>query len=130
MKSLAIAMAALVVGLTLFADLGDGNAFRFVRHIPGRDLTGHFMLFGLLSFLSVSSIERPAPREGRVARIQWVLALSALVALEEGSQAFIPSRSFSLLDLSASWAGIFFGFLGSILWVRLRSARARSSAAP
>jgi len=129
MKSLAIAMAAFVVGLTLFADLGDGTAFWFVRHIPGRDHTGHFVLFGLLSFLSVSSIERREPREGRVARIRWALVLSVLVALEEGSQAFIPSRSFSLLDLSASWAGIFFGFLGSVLRVRFRSARARDPAA-
>ncbi|MGI9431306.1 MAG: VanZ family protein [Myxococcota bacterium] len=130
MRSLAIAMAALVVGLTLFANLGDGTAFRFVRHIPGRDLTGHFVLFGLLAFLSISSIERPVPREGRVARIRWALALSALVALEEGSQAFIPSRSFSLWDLSASWAGIFVGFLGSILWVRWRSAGTHSSSTP
>lgn len=128
-------MAALVLGLTLFADLGDGSAFRFVRHIPGRDLTGHFVLFGLLSFLSASSIRRKTSLEGWVARLQWVAVLSLLVALEEGSQAFIPSRSFSFQDLSASWAGILFGLTGSTLWIwshpgdeRPRSDQARSSA--
>jgi VanZ family protein len=68
---------------------------------------GHFVLFGVLSWLTVQAVrqEHPACGKGR-ALVCCTLALMGAAALEELSQLYIPARTFSVLDLAASWCGI------------------------
>ena len=107
----------IVICTLLIVVLADsGNLPRPVTQLyrfPHGDKVGHFLLMGLLSFFlnwtALASLpdRRPAP-------VIWAvsLALAFLVTLEELSQQFFPKRTFSLIDLAFSYAGIaFFGCL-------------------
>ena len=89
-----------------------------MEFVPGEDLTGHFALFGLLGFAGVSWVSLPTRAATRTARARIAVALAVLVILEELSQALNPAREFSLLDLSASLAGVLAGLLASLKLVR------------
>lgn len=80
---------------------------------PYGDKLGHFLMMGLLSFFlnrtAIASLPNPKP-----ATLIWKvnLALAFIVTLEEFSQQLFPRRTFSLLDLAFSYAGIaFFGWM-------------------
>jgi VanZ family protein len=127
MRIFAAFMAASVVLLTIAANFGwGGRAFAFLHYVPGRDVTGHFALFALLSFSVVSWLSRPTPTSPGWSQVRITALLAAVVTIEEFSQAFIPARTFSLLDLSASWAGLLAGALVSL---RLPGSRPAKGAA-
>lgn len=66
---------------------------------PGADKLGHFILYGALALFSV----------GYFGRDRWkniAAVLAALATLEEYSQSWFPARTFDLLDLAATLAGI------------------------
>ena len=112
MKTLALLAAAVIVAAILISNLGyGGRVFRFLQYVPGGDVTGHFGLFALLSFAVNSAGASRAASERRRGRV--TAALAVLVVLEEASQALIPARTFSLVDLSASLAGLLAGAAGS-----------------
>ena len=50
MRGLAILAIATVAAISLVASLGYRHLFLFVHSVPGRDITGHFVLMGLLAF--------------------------------------------------------------------------------
>lgn len=109
-------MVATIASATLIANLGYGDrAFAFLRYVPGRDLTGHFGLYALLSFAFTRWVARPTAAATRTARIRIVTVLAILVALEEVSQSLVSARTFSLLDLVASLSGLLAGLLVAIL---------------
>jgi undecaprenyl-diphosphatase len=101
---------AVVLLATLAASLGLIH-FGFLA-LPGADKVLHFLLYGVVAFLAVAWW-------GRRWWV-WVLAALALLALvEEVSQALVPGRSASLLDLGAALAGVaLFGGLGRLAWRR------------
>ena len=116
MRLLAIVTVAVIVAATVVASLGYGDqAFAFLRHVPGGDLTGHFGLYAALSFAICGLVSRPTPAATRAKRLRVVSALAVLVTLEELSQALLPSRTFSLLDLAASLTGLAAGLLATVL---------------
>jgi VanZ family protein len=124
MKILAGFMAVSVVLLTVAADLGrGGSVFAFSAYVPGGDITGHFVLFCLLSFFVTSWLSRSAATTPRWSRVRTTAFLAIVVAIEELSQAFISTRTFSLLDLSASLAGLLAGSLASLWLTRPQPAR-------
>ena len=112
MKIVALAVIASVFVISLLASLGYGPVlFSWVLKVPGRDLTMHFVLMGLLS-LSVNLWLAAGPWEGAVRRIARITAWVAVaVTLEELSQFVIPKRNFSVEDLSSSLAGVAVGGL-------------------
>jgi len=119
MKAFALLVVLVVVAAVLLANFGHaGQVFSFLEFIPGRDITGHFGLFGLLSF-SVNSWVAASSR----ARTHVTAGLAVLVALEELSQAVIPARTFSLVDLSASLVGVAAGAVGSFWLSRPRRGK-------
>lgn len=105
-------MVVIIVVATLIANLGYGDqAFAFIRHVPGGDLTGHFGLYALLNLAVMSWIARPTPAATRATRFRVTGVLVVLVVIEEVGQAFIPARTFSLLDMAASVTGLLAGLL-------------------
>ena len=74
---------------------------------PGGDKAGHFILFGILSFLLNKSALTLFPKRSPVRLVLSVsLLLSILIGLEEWSQSLFPSRTMSLADLLTSYAGV------------------------
>ncbi len=74
---------------------------------PGGDKAGHFVLFGILSFLLNKSalIHFPKRNPARLT-LTVSLLLSIGIGLEEWSQSLFPTRTMSLIDLVASYAGV------------------------
>ena len=98
MKALAVFLAVVVVAAITIANLGYADrVFGFLDYVPGRDVTGHFVLFGLLSF----AVNSWLAASGRP-RTHVTAELAGLVVLEELSQALIPARTFSLVDTSGT----------------------------
>ena len=74
---------------------------------PGGDKAGHFILFGILSFLLNKSALVLFPKRIPARLVLTVsLLLSIVIGLEEWSQSLFPSRTMSLIDLIASYAGV------------------------
>lgn len=122
MKALALFLAFVVVAAIVIANLGYADrVFGFLDYIPGRDVTGHFVLFGLLSF----AVNAWLAASGR-ARTHVTAELAGLVVLEELSQALIPARTFSLVDLSASLAGLVVGAAVSLVLPRAGTSKFHS----
>jgi VanZ family protein len=98
-----------VVFLALVFMWADGGALPapLVRlyAFPQGDKVGHFVLYGLLSFLLALSFPGRAVRAGRIVIPASLIAVLALAVVEEFSQAFFSTRSASLLDMAAGWLG-------------------------
>lgn len=102
-----VAFALFIAAVVVAADLGQGDRFwGFLRGIPMGDKLGHLGLFGLLAVFANLATRGHAYRAGclRIAKGSvWVFA-AALV--EECSQAWIPARSFDLVDLGADFVAV------------------------
>jgi len=82
-----------------------------LERIPAYDTFGHFFLYGTASALSHLACNR---RKFRLFRWQLPLGpvlFSIFAVAEELLQAFIPNRSFSLIDLTADFCGIILFYL-------------------
>ena len=103
-----------IVAIVIGADAGQfPQPLRYFYDFPGGDQVGHFVLFGILSFLlNISAlILFSKPTTTRLV-LTVSLLLSILIGLEEWSQALFPTRTLSLTDLLASYAGVaLFAFL-------------------
>ncbi len=98
------------LSIIVLADRGHADLFwNLAGRVPCGDKLGHLGLVGTLSFLLNLLLEgRPAP--GRwSAMMLGSLLLLVFMTLEEASQAFIPHRSFDLLDGLANIIGVFCG---------------------
>ena len=98
------------LSIIVIADRGRADLFwHVVGRVPCGDKLGHLGLVGTLSFLLNLLLEgRRAP--GRwSAMMLGSLLLLVFMTLEEASQAFIPHRSFDLLDGLANIIGVFCG---------------------
>ena len=121
-KWISILFVIFTLLIVILAD--SGNLPRSIKNLynfPNGDKIGHFLLTGFLSLVlnwtalasRASKVERnktdlkPASVVFRVS-----LTLAFFVTLEEFSQKLFPRRTFSLLDLLFSYAGIaFFAWL-------------------
>jgi polysaccharide biosynthesis protein VpsQ len=87
-------------------------------HYPNGDKIGHFFLFGLLAFLINGSFPERAIKIFSVPIPAGCLLIAFLAALEEYSQSYFPSRTFSLLDLGCSLSGIAVFSLLSVYFIK------------
>ena len=100
--------AALIIAIVVSADRGHfppwlEGFYRF----PGGDKVGHFILFGILSFLLNKSALSFFTKRKPIRLVLTVsLLLSIGIGLEEWSQSLFPTRTMSLIDLIASYAGV------------------------
>jgi polysaccharide biosynthesis protein VpsQ len=76
----------------------------FLAIIPHYDYIGHFVLFGMLFYLLHRAIKRFSIKTIPLA----LILIGAFAIVEESLQIFSPNRTFDLLDLFLSLAGICF----------------------
>jgi VanZ family protein len=120
-KALTLLLLLVVVAAVGVADLGLADrAFRLIERVPGRDLTGHFLIFAALSLAASAWLADPR-RPGAWPRLGLAAFVAGFVALEELSQAFVPARTFSFADLAASWLGVGAGAAAAALLARRAS---------
>ena len=100
----------LLTAIVIAADKGALPGFvRSLYGFPGGDKVGHFLLMGALSWLINLSLEaRPTRLLSRDILLGSVFVFM-MVTLEEVSQLWFSTRTFSLLDLGFSYAGILCG---------------------
>lgn len=111
------AITTIVIIAVAASNLGAGSRlFGFIDRIPGRDKTGHFLLMGALSFAAVLALAPRLKISLGKASCRVILALCGVITLEELSQYFITTRTFSIADLLASLAGAgIFGWLAHLV---------------
>ena len=120
MKWLAILFSLLIILIIVLADMGALPHFLQVwKDLPYGDKAGHFILYGILTLLVDLALFRSLSKRSR----KWLvltsgLILALLIGLEEFSQQYFADRTFSLMDLAASYLGVIF-----FSWLALRIAR-------
>jgi len=108
MKYIAALFLVFIIGVVILADAGVLSSYmRNFYGFPYGDKIGHFVLFGLLNFFITRAFLTSLPSRPR----GWVtlsvgLILALFIVLEEYSQKFFVTRTFSWLDLSASLLGV------------------------
>jgi len=107
--------ATAVVGLVLLAIVVAADRAALPRPVqrlyafPGGDKVGHAVLVGGLTFVAgLGFTSRTRPAAGVRVPVS-PLIIAVLVTVEEATQAWFPSRTLSVLDLLASYAGILLG---------------------
>ena len=90
-----------------------GNSFfNLFINIPHYDKIGHFILMGILAFLAVISIAPLLPLPPFKSSLLILVSVLLLIAIEECSQIFIVTRTFSLADFACDFFGVvFFGLI-------------------
>ena len=111
MKYTAVLFFVFIVGLVILADTDQLPVFiQSAYDFPNGDKLGHFILYGLLNFFITRAFLTSLPSRTR----GWVtlsigMILSFIITLEEFSQKYFASRTFSYLDLFASLLGVLVG---------------------
>ena len=111
MRYFAALFLAFIIGLIVLADADLLPDFiNAIYDFPNGDKVGHFVLYGLLNFFITRAFLSSLPtRRGGWVTLSVGLILALFVALEEFSQKYFASRTFSLLDLTASLLGSVIG---------------------
>ena len=112
-KLLLVLAVGYLVSLGVTVVLADAGLlvrfFTYVRLIPYGDKGGHFLLTGLASCLLNLMLRCRTIRWGGQSWLWGSLVLFVFFTLEEGSQYWMTTRSFSWGDMLSNWLGIFFG---------------------
>ena len=101
-----IVIVTVFIAIQIAADLKCLKGVIDLQKLPGKDKAAHFVLMGLFAagltiFLSgalFKVLSIPVPKGAALAAL--------LVTLEETSQIWVPGRTFSGADLTASLAGV------------------------
>ena len=119
MKWLAVLFGLLVLAIIVLADLGRLGFLYSVYDFPYGDKVGHFILYGTLTLLIDLTFFRTVPAASwRRTAVKAGLFLALLITVEEFSQQYFSSRTFDLVDLTASYLGVLF-----FSWLALRIKR-------
>jgi polysaccharide biosynthesis protein VpsQ len=107
MKRWAIFFGLFMVIIIVLADTGHLGKLDLIYDFPGGHWVGHFVLFGLLSFVVNWSVfeEKPLSDRKRLA-ITTSLILALFIGLEEFTQRFFPTRHSEFLDFIFSCLGV------------------------
>ena len=111
MKKTAVLFLIFIIVIVILADVGSLPRFIHVLYdFPNGDKLGHFILYGLLNFFLTRAILSSFPsRPQSLVALSIGLILAFFIALEEYSQKYFASRTFSYLDLLASFLGVLIG---------------------
>jgi hypothetical protein len=112
----------LLLLIVIMADMGN-LPYNFLGKIPYYDVYGHFILYGIASFLSHLAL---GGKKIVIAQIFLPLGpfLFTLVTIaEEISQIHLPHRTFSIIDLNASLIGIILFYYLAELWISYHKKR-------
>jgi len=107
MKKLTVLFALLIVAIIILADTDNLGFVKYFYDFPNGDRVGHFVLYGILSFLVNLTLLRSLPtRDPKRLALTLTLLLALAIGLEEWSQSFIPARTADWVDLTFSYLGI------------------------
>ncbi len=121
--ALFIAFFLFIIGVITAANRGAlGNTFALVNRIPYFDKVGHFVLMGILAFLAIIALAPKIPGSTKSATMKVVTVLISLIALEEASQYFIPSRTFSPMDFFCGLTGVLFATWAALLFIKSKES--------
>jgi hypothetical protein len=95
----------LLLTIVLLADTGN-LPVELLSKIPHYDTAGHFILYGIASFLSHRAINRRMLVIFNFPLPLGPLIFSIVTIIEEMLQELLPNRTFSLTDMGASLLGI------------------------
>ena len=110
MKYAAIAFSIFILVVIILADRDAIPPFiRALYGFPYGDKVGHFILFGLLNFFLTRAFLPRFALNRKLIALSVGLTLALIVAAEEFSQQFFSARTFDLVDLAASYVGVFAG---------------------
>lgn len=117
-RGAALGALTAVALLSLAASTGGASVDRLldpiVAAVPGGDLTGHLLLMGACSFLTVRGFAAVPWRGRTLGALRVVGALLVLSLTDEASQHFLAARTCSWSDALANVVGILtFGALGA-----------------
>ena len=116
LKWSAVLFSLFILTVIVLADVGKLGILGFIYDIPYADKVGHFVLYGILTLLVDLAFIRALPnRSPKLVVVSTGLILALLIGAEEFSQKLFPSRTFDLLDLTASYLGVIF-----FSWLALR----------
>lgn len=124
MIRLALAYAAVFAAMVFAADADRLPRFaQYLHDLPYGDKVIHFTLFGLLALVANLALASHGRRSlARAASLGSILVL-AIATAEEYSNVFLPSRDWSLGDLTANYLGV--ACIGLLpIWGRPRVRRA------
>lgn len=124
MKWLTVLFVLFIILITVLADTGSLDILYRINRIPYADKAGHFLLYGILALLIDLTLFRSLPPERsrgtsrtRVAVVSGLI-LALLIGLEEFSQQYFADRTFSLMDLGASYLGVI-----SFSWLAVKTKK-------
>lgn len=116
MKRLTVLFGAFLLAIIVLADLGDLGPLGVLYDFPGGDKAGHIFLYGIMALLlDLTFIQALPRRDPKRIVVAIGLILAILIGIEEYSQRYFPARTYSLLDLSASYLGVV-----SFSWLALK----------
>lgn len=110
-----------LISLVFLADEGKGKwMFALTNCVPWGDKLGHFILFGILSFLINLLLRAQKTTLFGFSVMKGSTIIMAIVTLEECSQRFFLSRTFDFVDLTADAIGIWFFARLAAIYLRHR----------
>ncbi len=114
-KWLTVGFAAILLLIIVAATFGWAEPmFAFARQVPGSDKAAHLLLLGTMSLLLNLSLGCRRTRLVGTSPLTGSLILVVLATIEEFSQIWVSTRSFSLGDLACNYVGIvLFGWLAT-----------------
>ncbi len=104
----AVSFFSFLLWIIYLANTGRSSVFfDLVKALPYGDKIGHFVLFGTLTLLASLALKAKHFFIANKVRLYWgAIAVFAFALGEEISQAFVATRTFDLIDLSADVLGI------------------------
>src|SRR5215207_6720423 len=109
MKWLTILFTVLILLIIVLADTDRLGILKTINTLPLGDKLGHFILYGILALLINLTLFRSLPSQTRPSiAVTSGLILALLIGIEEFSQQYFSSRTYSLGDLTASYLGVIF----------------------
>ncbi|HDM8211403.1 TPA: VanZ family protein [Vibrio harveyi] len=107
-----IGVLLLTISLSLWKSSDISHAtYQNLENYVGGSSTLHFTFSLLIGFLAVFNFPKwETATNADMFGIRLLIVLLFIVSLEEFSQLFIATRSFSFDDLSTNWIGIILGY--------------------
>ncbi|WP_163835925.1 VanZ family protein [Spartinivicinus ruber] len=107
MKWLGIIAVFVVITIVVLASKGQLPAeVKVLYNFPGGDKVGHILLMGALSFFVNLAVVNTVTERPTRKIIVTTIILGLAITFEEIMQLFFSTRTFSLLDLLASFLGL------------------------
>ena len=110
MKKITILFGLFIIAVIILADTGHLGFLAFLYDFPNGDKVGHFVLYGILSFLvNLTFLRALRTRDPKRVAVIVSLLLALAIGAEEFSQRFFSTRTSSIMDLMCSYAGVALG---------------------